>query len=305
MIGKTMAEPHTPATGAAGLHPRGRRGGGRAGPLAIFAVASVAAIASDVATPVIVTIPYVGAGLVVLMIAHAVSSFRSAGKASEAAMIALVLPVALCGYAVFNLREKPPGQPPSGVVAQALPGVEHLQATMLPASHELKAALLIEAALKSGGDAAKAAAVEQIAELKSVPLEKYLYETAARFGDAAQKRRVVVTLLERQRGRPISVDLQTEDNLTLFSQYLDGSSILFTSVDRRSPGVRALLQTNKEGVVMAGDMSGGALNMTGKANLANGRYPLTLNAGLGPGLTFSGTFRLAKGPSVPFTIQPF
>jgi hypothetical protein len=264
----------------------------------------VAAIASDVSTPLAPTILFVGAALLAVMGALAASLFRSGEKGFEARMLALVLPLALSGYAVFHLWKAPPGQPASGVLAQALPAVERFQAG-LPVSPDARTALRLEAALKSGPAADGLAAVGEIAALKSIPLQKYLYDTAGRHGAEAQKGLVVLTLLARAAGRPVTIELGAEDNFTLQEQYLEGSSIRFSSADRATSAVRAALDTNAGALTMAGQVTGARLVVSGLAKLVDAKTPLTLDATLGPGLIFQGAFHFAGGAGVPFTAALF
>jgi hypothetical protein len=281
-----------------------RSGGAWPGPTVLFAIAALAAIVSDVTTPLAPTILFVGVALLVAMSALAAQLFRSGERGFEARMLALVLPVAFCGYAVFHLWRAPPGQPASGIVAQALPAVERFQAS-LPVGPDSKTALLMEATLKSGPAADGLAAVGEIAALKSIPLQKYLYDTAARHGGEAQKSRVVITLLTRAAGRPVTIELGNEDNFTLQEQYLEGSSIRFAVADQATSVVRAALETNAGAVAMDGQATGATLVLSGVASLADAKTPLTLDATLGPGLTFSGAFHFAGGAGVPFTAAAF
>ena len=300
-----MAKPQTSSIHAADPLERAQRAGARPlAPAAIFVIASLAAIASDVGTPFGATIIIVGVVLAVMAVASGILFIRSGDKTYEAGMVALVLPLALCGYAVFDLREGQQGRPPSGVIARALPAVEQLQAKLFPMSPDTKTALLLEATLKTGDAAAKGAAVGKISEQKSMPLRKYLYETAAGFGDDSQKQLVAAAVLAGRAGQPISVELQDEDHTTLFAQYLEGSSIRFASADHHTP-VRAQLGTNKELVSLEGRLTGPALALTGKANVADRDLPLTLDVAMGRDLTFAGSFRLAGGQDVAVTFQPF
>jgi hypothetical protein len=271
----------------------------------LFVFAAATAVAADLATPLVDASVFVGAALAALMFVFGALHFRSGAKAHEARLAALALPAALCAWAVFNHYEGPAGQPPSGVLAQTLPALERLQARRLPVRADVSSALRLEADLKIGDEAAKTAALAAIPGVASPRAQKYLYETAAGAGDAAQKQRVLAALLARQAGRALAVELTSDDNLTLQSQYLDGASIRFEAGDGEASGLRARLTTNKEVVVLQGALSGPAVTMTGKANLADAHTPLALDATLGPGLTLTGAFRFAHGPAVPFAVQAF
>lgn len=275
---------------------------------ALFTFACVAAFASDMTTPLGPSVIVVGVILFALMIAAGVLSFRSGDRGYEAAMAALVLPVAFCGYAVFNLREGPSGQPPSGVAAQALPALERLQANILPSSPDTKSALLLEAALKTDGDAVKTDALEQIPGLKAAASQKYLYGVAEKFGDISEKQAVARAVLERRLGQPIFLDIKNEDNSTIYVQYIEGSSLRFASVRAGPHGVRARLSTNKEEVAMEGALLGSNLTLTGATSPADRKVPLTMTASMGPDLTFSGALHFAgadAGDDIPFAIRPF
>jgi hypothetical protein len=298
-----MAEASAPVSHGGGVRaPASARSLRLIAPAIVFIVASLAAIASDLATPLGTSIGLVGAGLVVAMAVLGVMYLRSMDSGHEASFAALVLPVALCAYAVFLQREGPPGQPASGVVAQAFPAVERWQAGFLSTKPGAKAALTIEAILKTGDAAAKAAAIQRIGEQPSRARREYLYETAARFGDRTRQQLIVAILLGRLTGRSVPVELQTEDNFTIYQQYLEGSSIRFDSI---APRLRARLRTNKETVAMSGALAGPSLRMTGSANLADVHAPVTMTAAMGPDLTFSGTFHFATGEDAPFVLHAF
>jgi hypothetical protein len=268
----------------------------------VFGVASSVVIASDLTTPLAVTIPFVGAATLVALIVLVALTVRTVDKIHEARLAALVLPAALCAWAVFQWRETPPGQPPSGVLAQAFPALERLQAG-LPVRADVGSALRLENTLKTGSPAAKALAVAGIAGQPTLPRQKYLYGTAVRFGDGDQRQLVAVALLRRLAGRPAYVQLRTEDNVTAFEQYLEGSSLLFEPSGPHR--LRARLKTDKEGVAMRGALAGPVLTLAGTASLSGSSWPLTVEAGLGADLAFSGSFHFAKAADVPFTLQAF
>ena len=272
-------------------------------PAPIFTIAALIAIASDIATPAAATIIYVGAALIVLAVGAGIMSFRSGDRQFEGAMAALVLPIALCGYAAFDQRDGKQGRPPSGVIARALPTIEQMQAKLLPMEPETKMALLLEASLKIGVPAAKTDAAGRIPEQQSVPLRKYLYETAAAFGDDTQKQLVAATVLMVRTGQPLSVELRDEDHSTLFAQYIEGSSIRIKSTGHDG-SVHASLGTNKEQVALEGRLTGPVLTLNGKASVADRDEPLTLNVTMGRDLTFAGSFRLSAGQDVAVTITP-
>ena len=272
-------------------------------PAPIFTIAALIAIASDVATPAGATIIYVGAALIVLAVGAGIMSFRSGDRQFEGAMAALVLPIALCGYAAFDQRDGKQGRPPSGVIARALPTIEQMQAKLLPMEPETKMALLLEASLKIGVPAAKTDAVGRIPEQKSAPLRKYLYETAAAFGGDAQKQLVAATVLTARTGQSVSVELREEDHTTLFAQYIEGSSIRVTSIGHDG-SVHASLGTNKEQVALEGRLAGPVLTLNGKASVADHDEPLSINVTMGRDLTFAGYFRLSGGQDVAVTLSP-
>ncbi len=272
-------------------------------PAAIFAIASLAAVASDISTPVGATITYVGVVLIVLAVGAGILSFRSGDKRYERAMAAMILPVALCGYAIFDQREGQQGRPPSGVIARALPAIEQMQAKFIPTPPQTRSALLLEATLKTGDAATRADAVGKISEQVSGPLRKYLYETAAAFGDDTQKQLVAGTVLTVRTGQPLSVELRDEDHSTLFAQYIEGSSIRITSIGHDG-SVHASLGTNKEQLALEGRLTGPGLTLNGKASVADRDQPLILDVTMGRDLTFAGFFRLSGGQDVAVTFTP-
>ncbi|HEY2178630.1 MAG TPA: hypothetical protein VGH15_08610 [Caulobacteraceae bacterium] len=271
-------------------------------PVGLFILASLAAIASDLTTPLGASIDLVGAGIIAAMAMLGVLYLRSIDSGHEASFLALALPAALCAFAVFQQREGPQGQPHSGVIATAFPAVERQQAARLAVSADAKAALAIEADLKAGDASTKADAIRRIAEQPLRAGREYLYETAVRFGDLTQRQLVAATLLRGLAGRSLPMEVQGEDNFTIYQQYLEGSSIRFDSSARR---LRARLRTNKEIVVMSGELSGPTLTMSGGASVADRRFPLTINATMGPDLAFLGTVHFAQGADAAFVIHPF
>ncbi len=273
------------------------------GPLTLFVLAALAAAAADLSTPLFVATPWIGGALLLLIVVLAVASLGSGAKGFEARIAALILPTALCGWAIFQLREKPPGAPASGVVAQMSPQAEALQAAALPVSAGTRAALHLEATIKSGADADRNASIAEIGREPSEALQKFLYQTAARFGDADQKQRVVIALLTRRAGRPLPVNLRSEDNLTMQSQYLDGATVRFEPIDIAVLAARARLSTNKEDLGLAGTLASSDLTVTGAASLAGKGVPLTMTARLTPDLNLSGVFHFGQGTEdTPFTI---
>lgn len=261
------------------------------------------AIASDITTPVDATIINVGVVLIILAVGAGILSFRSSDKRYERAMAAMILPVALCGYAIFDQRKGQQGRPPSGVIARALPAIEQMQAKFLPAPPQTRTALLLEANLKTGDAATRIDAVGRISEQASGPLRKYLYETAAAFGGDAQKQLVATTVLTARAGQPLSVEPRDEDHSTLFAQYIEGSSIRITSMGHDG-SVQASLSTNKEQVALEGRLTGPVLTLNGKASVADRDEPLTLDVTMGRDLTFAGFFRLSGGQDVAVTFTP-
>jgi hypothetical protein len=297
-----MANASLAAEGRAGFSSSARRVG-RAGIVQsaiIFVIASVAAILSDLTTPLAPSIGFVGAIMIAAMAVFGFLHLRSSDRGHEARFAALILPAALCAYAVFQQNQGPRGQPPAGVIAQAIPALEAVQARTLAASPARKAALAIEATLKARDAAAKVAAIGRIAAVPAAGQREYLYETAVKFGTSSQQQLVVVTLLRQTAGRALPIELQTEDNLTIYQQYLEGSSIRFDSL---APRVRARLKTNKETDVLAGVLSGSTLALTGRASLADANFPLAMTAALGRNLTLTGVFHFAHGVDEPFVIR--
>ena len=227
-------------------------------------------------------------------------------------MIALVLPWwRSAPMRSSTFKEKPPGEPPAGVVAHALPFWQNLQAFILPVSAPTRAALRIEAVLKSGDEAASGRGAGPDRRPRSpFPCRNTSMRRRPGSGTPAKSswwspdppgpaHRPVA---------PAPVELQTEDNLTVYAQYLGRIVDLLHlgGPPRTSPFAPRCGPTRSTSPWWARCRATGPGHGGPREARPRQALPLTLNAAMGPATSPSPAPTASPdGSSVPFMVEVF